>query len=221
MNLVNLRDDLLRQMGAEVTSGIPAVVLEDIASAINAAVQRMWDLGGEKYFLREELQVDLLSGENHIFLDDVQAIFPPFMDLTNVRPLITLPSKTDLDLYYHYHRPLPGVTSLPEAVHVDNQAAHDSPGTTPHWSITITPTPTVTTTIRAYCVRRLVSYTVAQLSESITLPIPHQHVETLVLPLARAALITSKYFGGNAEVVQKEAEAAIAKIVGNPQPPAP
>jgi hypothetical protein len=221
MNLPELRDDLLRQLGVESPAQVPAPVLSDIAAAINAGRQTLWDTAGRDYFIQETLKVTFAPAETQAQIPDLQEIFPPFADTTNARQLIPLTTFTQLATYDLLHTPIDATAITPQAVLVRSNASYSEPETSPHWTVTITPPPTQQTTIQALCVRRLTNITVAQLNDPATpLRVPNQHIETLLLPLARYALTASKYFTdpARAAIAEKIKNDTISQITGTPPP---
>lgn len=210
MNLPQLRDALLTFIGIEERADIPDCLTADITDAINTAVQQLWNARGIEVFTNESLTVTLEPGENHIAIDEVQAVITPFFAPARQRHLITLASRIDLDTWEHSHGGTTG--NAPQAVCVDPSASNANRAQTPYWHIYVTPTPQEKTVIRAKCVRRLVNYTTTEVfsNTDTALPVPHRHVESLLLPLARAATTFSKYFTGDAAPVRAAAQALFA-----------
>ena len=231
MTFAAIRTGLLFLLGVTTTETPPPAAAQDAADALNRAMQTLW-LGGEDYFTREKLSVPVTAGAAQVVLDpDVQSVLTPIYDEATSRPLRVLSNRSDYDLYpVLYQRYGSGATippGPPAACYVERLRGADA--TAPVTiNLLLRPVPAAGTTLEVAAIRRPLSYTAAQFSPGVNPappdpPVPDAYAETLLLPLTRSFLLSSRYFSetDRAPAYLADAQRALAALgLADPAPPA-
>lgn len=231
MSFQAIRTSLLFLLGVTTTETPPAAAAQDAADALNGALQTLW-LAGEDYFTREKVIVAVTAGNGIVALDStVQNVLAPIYDTVAGQAVRILSTRTEYDLYPQvYQRPGSADTmppGPPRACYVERLrgATATAPVTINLW---LRPLPAADTTLAVQASRRPIAYNAAQFAPgaSATAPdplIPDAYVETLLLPIARALLISSRYFSdtGKADAFRADAQRALAQLGTADPAPAP
>lgn len=231
MSFTSLRTSILFLLGITLTQTPPAAAAQDAADALNRALQTLW-LGGEDYFTREKLPVAVAAANDVVVLPaEVQTVLAPIYDLTTGRNLRVLSTRSDYDLYAQlYGSPRSGPMlppGPPAACFVERLRGANA--TAPvSVRLLLRPLPLADTTLEVQAIRRPPAYTAAQFVPDATPapldpPVPDSYAETLLLPLIRAFLLTSRYFSESDKAVayQADAQRALSQLgLANPAPPA-
>lgn len=227
MSFAAIRTSLLFLLGAAPGSS-PLAARQDAADALNRALQTM-QMAGEDYFTREKAPITLTAGTASVNApDNVQTILGPLRitaggTATPGTLLFPLATRGEFDLY-----PLlflsAGVSTLangiPRAYYVERLR-----GNTPT-AILFRPTPDAAYTVEMEVIKVPAAYLALHFCPDATPaepPVPHAYVETLLLPLAKANLIGSRYFtdGDKVAVLRADAAAALSALgLADPQLPA-
>ncbi|MDR1470254.1 MAG: hypothetical protein LBT00_13300 [Spirochaetaceae bacterium] len=244
MTLYELALDLLRFLRTERTATTLATTdqarLSDVLAAVNGAIQWLWDLSaanapanaGNACFIQKPMSSMIIAGTNAVSVSNAQAVYYPVVDTTEPNnPIALTPatSKNDILLFSKLHatiapKPAAGFTASerPSIVFIVSEVT-TIPASTPSFALLVAPTPTTDRSLTYNFIPRLIPYKVADLTNTtsggVVLPIANQHVETLLLPLARQKLSTSVYFmEGAKKDVAAEATRVFQKVAIQEQP---
>ena len=231
MSFATVRTSILFLLGVTITQTPPAAAAQDAADALNRAMQTLW-LGGEDYFTREALSVAVGAAQDAVTLPpEVQTVLAPIYDTATGRSLRVLPTRSDYDLYARLYGRPGSSASLPPGPPVAcfverlRGASANAPVTV---RLLLRPLPALAVTLEVQAIRRPPSYTAAHFAPNATPapvdpPVPDAYVETLLLPLVRAFLLSSRYFSEKeqAAAYQADAQQALRQLgLANPAPPA-
>lgn len=214
MTLVALRDDLLRKLGYSVATA-PASALEDVATALNWAVQTM-SQAGEAWFLRETLPVALVAGSfTYTLPASVRAVLGPVRSRAGV-PLRRLEARGEVEEYGRMYlgrseRAIPG--GVPQAYYVEHGHTAGADSHTVRLYLVPAPNPQAVadhSPLAVEGVSECPSYTPASLSTSAVVPVADQFSESILLPLARLAVTRSELFSRPDSLTRIQADAAQA-----------
>jgi hypothetical protein len=195
MTLKELRDDVLRKVWVEYPATAPTFVFEDVTIAINSALQLMWTAPVD-YFRRSKLSFTLNSGvSSYTVQQDLQEIIGPVTVTSSGAEIIR--ARDPQEFAFAAQRFLGASTTgsaVPVVYFVDStrQVADDSVTT----DILFSPAPAANTGISIVISTEAPNYTVAEVTAASTavIPVPHQYVETVLLPLARNEVAKSHWF---------------------------
>lgn len=225
MTLSALRDDLLRKLGYESPGEAPASALEDIATALNWALQTM-SQAGDSWFLRETLALTLVSGTSVYELpDSVRSVLGPVRSRDG-RGLRRLEARGEVNEYGRiylgqYTRSLTIGPVQAYFVEHGRKSGADSHAV----RIFVVPAPDAQAVLDdspldVEGVTECPAYTAAQLSTSTVVPVADQYTESILLPLARLAITRSELFSRPDTLARIEADAAQATRALGPLSPA-
>lgn len=210
-----LRDAILRAVYVEDPSTPPDYVLDDVAIAVNQALQLLWSLPGLEYFRKQEIEVELVAGTRRYALDaSVQSVLGEArLGGSALRPVRT---KGDIE---HYAVRFLGATSeatgTPEAYWVEEIAAGSGADASAIY-VWLAPTPSANGTLTLEASTQAPNYTAAELDDaSSTIPVPHGYAESLLLPVARFMATRGHWFTdeeGRATKFETDANNAFATL---------
>lgn len=197
LQISQVRDDLLSKLGIENSSLATALMLQDCVVAINGAMQ-MLQTAGQDFFTRTTLSFGLSAGTSFYTLPStVQSVIGP-VRWNNIKPLIALESRGELDQYDRIFNGNPsyGVpVGDPEAYWVENVRNSSSSGDINQINIWLAPNPAVSPgTLTVEVVNDAVAYAVSDLSSSVVLPVAQSYTESVFLPIARMLITRSSQF---------------------------
>ena len=199
MNGNDLLNDLLRKLYIEDPSALSGVILTglqaDCVDAINRAFQTLWTAPAD-FFRRKHFQFATVSGTQEYTLEQgVQEVLGPVKVNGGTPHLRPVKDRGDFDNYAtRFQGSLTNVVSnaQPKAYYLERlwQDAADSAVC----KMLLTPTPDTAYTIDFEGSTEAPSFTLAELQAEPDLPIPHNYVEGILLPVARLFACRSHYF---------------------------
>jgi hypothetical protein len=233
MGFAAVQTTLLFLLGVSTSDTPPAAALQDATDALNRAMQTLWlaDQDGSKgYFTREKLAVSLNAAQDVLPLDTtIQVVLGPIYDTTSGLALRLLATRTEYDLYAQLYQRPGSPNAMPPgpplACYVERlRGASAAAAIT--MNLLIRPTPAAGTTLQVHVIRIPIIYTTSQMTPGSTgvpnPPVPDAYIESLLLPLARWFLASSRYFGEpeKAEAYQADAQRALVQLgLADPAPP--
>jgi hypothetical protein len=226
-------DDLLDLCGVENADLAIEPLRVRVLGDIHAALQKM-ALAGEDYFLAEEDTVSLVAGTASYALDaGIQRVLEPIR-LVGAGTLRQLTGRAQLD---DFGRIFLGQTSntltngTPIAFYVEG-AKSFSPGDDEELipdadataiTLHVVPAPASSGTLRFDVIRLAPTYTLEDLCDDTVIPpVPHSYQESILLPLCRYNVMSSRWFLAGDQKPQIEADynAALA-LLGLSEPTRP
>ncbi len=216
LSIVQTRNDLLSKLGFEDASLAPALALQDVAVAMNGAMQQL-QTAGQDYFTREEIVLTLSAGTAiYNIPPSIQSVIGP-VRWNNVKPLRALTSEGELD---QFARIFQGAVDYGVGANADPVAYFvkylrtgniaDICGIT----IRLAPAPgNPAGTLVAEIINDAVAYTVADLSSTQILPVAQNYTESIFLPIARMLVTRSSQFSRPDLLAQLQADGERAMAV--------
>ena len=204
MTLKELRDNTLRLLWLENSATVPSYIWEDVTTAINSALQVLWQTPKD-YFRKQEVTIVIADGsEETSFDNDVQEVIGP----------IWIPAESDRELHLikdqsewnQFYQRFFGVGSESAALaagvervsyyHIKQRFQNDADPA--KVSLQVKPKPSGSdTSLTVVVAKEAASYTVGEitgLSGTELVSIPHAYVESILLPIARWMATRSHYF---------------------------
>lgn len=198
MNRQAVRNDLLRKLGFTQPATTPTDAFDDVASAVNWAFQRMWSAPNGKFFRQKERSFNTVSGQSGYSLGaDVLELISPVR--ASDRDLIPITHKGDVRRFAQRYL-ASDATKITKArgFYLDRLAGSD-PSDPIELTILLAPTPTQVEQIDYEVGTVPPYYRACDLNEDTDeFPIPHNFIESLMLPLARWHILQSNYTRGRA-----------------------
>lgn len=214
MNLQQIRDDLLRKIWVEHPADAPAYLLDDVAVAVNQAMQAIW-LSEDLHFSRAESRSVIFgAGVNKVTLGaDVQRVLG---DVRRNDGGFLRPVYRRADIEYYARRFLGQMdesTGVPVVYWVQSVKS-SSGGDSVSAVLWVAPIPASTTEVIMQVELDAPHYTAGNLATTGTIAMPHQYVEALFLPLARYFITRSHWFSNEEHraAFQTDAEAAMVRF---------
>lgn len=195
--LLQIFDDVIKLLGVETPNFSPMYVRERVVSEVNGALQMM-SAAEQDYFTREKLNLNLTSGAPDYDLpeDLLHVVFP--VRLADGTLLREIKNRGEYDLFGQIFL---GQTAVqvsrdkPMAVFIEGLKRTDSATNTARSRVYFAPTPIANYTATLEITRRPASYTVEDLSDTdLTVPVPQDYCESILLPIVRWNVRTSNYF---------------------------
>jgi len=196
MTIKDVRDDLYRKLDIETSAAAPLYIREDVAQAINSALQTM-RMAGPDYFTAEWIDVALSGGTAAYVLDqDVQRVEGPVRTSSGLilRPLNSRTSYDTFNQTVLGNTAASGDQGTPLAYYVENEAQREDDSV--KITLLIAPTPDTSYTLKVNVTKEPPRIAGEDFCDDPlpTLPVPHQYVETLFLPIARYHVTRSHWF---------------------------
>lgn len=195
LQVVQVRNDLLSKLGIEDVLDADTSDLQDVAIAINTAMQIL-QTAGQDYFTREELTVALSAGTSvYNITKNVQAVLAPIR-LNNEKPLRALDSQGQIDQYERIFLGESGYgvgTGEPRAYWV-KYLRTGTTGDVCQIQIRLAPSPLIGGHIVAEVVNDAPAYDAGDLDSTDELPVAQNYTESIFLPLARMFITRSAKF---------------------------
>lgn len=222
MSICHVVHEIVMLWGIDCLKSAPRFAMERAISDLNASLQMVWNQAKDRtYWTSETLTLNLLLDETSIALaNDIQNVTGPLRRSDNKRPLTPVGTMGELDTFADLY--LDGsVPTEPIAYHIDRskQVGNDPAKCVLHVHPQIQE---ASVDFLLDVVKEAPRYTLADLDSCPLIPIPHQYVETLLLPIARyrasgfTILFNSK---DRQDVIDREyAEARIALGLADPLP---
>lgn len=198
MSVCDVLGDIISLWGVHCRKNAPSFVIARALADINAAVQTVWNQADERsYWSASTVSITLKHGTdtavdawtlettsvNSVTLsDDIQNVVGPCRIASTKRPLVPLDTIGELESFADFY--LDGETATePLAYHIDrsNQAGEEPVKCV----FRCTPDATAEITLHLDVVMQPPRYTTDDLLSCPLFQIPHQYVETLLLPIAR------------------------------------
>jgi len=200
MNGLDLKKDLLRKLYIEDATALSGVILDglqaDVVSAINRAFQNVWTAPHD-YFRRSLFQFNTVAGTSTYTLDQsLQEILGP-VKIDGGTPYVR-PVGDDRGNLDNYATRFKGAltntlaNARPEVYFLERLWQNAADSTTVN--MIFAPAPDVVYAVDFYASTEAPSFTLAQLDASVVLPVPHEYVESVLLPIARFFVIESHFY---------------------------
>jgi len=208
MTRLDIRNDILRRVWIEDPDNAPAYVLQDVATAVNQALQRLWLARGSEFFTSVDEAVTVTGGSRSVALPSgVQTVLACRLSdgLTSLRPVFSL------DDILHYRTRYEGAVAesagTPRVFWVE--VRRNEGADTVDCVLYIAPTPSSSTALSVETKGEAPIYTVAQMADNAaTIGVAHQYVESLFLPVARYESTRFYWFRGDEPLRESLREAA-------------
>lgn len=189
-------------------SAAPDYVIEDFVTAVNQSFQQLQtDLPQEArlHFTRDTVEINLEEGENvYVLDDDVQAVVSPARLATGDRALHPVRSQYEITHFNSLHGArTTTVRPLVYFVRTRNKAASPEAAKIEIW---VAPTPADPETMVVEVERDWPSLEADDfcIEEAADLPIPHQYVESILVPMTAYNLTRSLWFNDKAMIPELE-----------------
>ncbi len=216
LTIIQVRNDLLSKCGIEDAALASSSVLQDVAVAMNGAMQ-MLQTAGQDYFTREIVILTLATGTAIYNVPaSMQSVIGP-VRWNDVKPLRALVSEGELDQFARIFRGLNeygvGPNGDPIAYFV-KYLRTSNPGDICGITIRLAPAPAAPPgTLVAEIVNDAVSYTVADLALTTPVPVAQNYTESIFLPIARMLITRSSQFSRPDLLAQLQADGERAMAV--------
>jgi len=225
MNLLELRNNVLRVLWIECPSLAPAYIFEDVTTAINSAYQLIWT-SPHSYFRQNELTATVPTGGSVDLPDSIQEVQTPlWIPSDNSRELHRITDQSEFNQFYQrFHGKTQAeakADGVSEAsyyfIKTRNQVGEDNAKVT----LMVTPPPLADLDITYLATTEAPSYSVSQITNltTETVGMPHKYVESTLLPMARFFATRSHFFfeKDKLSMINGDAKRAAAFIgVANP-----
>lgn len=185
MSICHVIHEVVMLWGIDCLKSAPNFALERAMTDLNAALQMVWNQAKDRtYWTSETLSLNLLLDETSIDLpNDIQNVTGPLRRADNKRPLTPVGTMGELETFSDLY--LEGtIPTEPVAYHIDRmkQAGNDPARCVLH----VTPeVHEASIDFLLDVVKEAPRFTLADLDTCPLVPIPHQYVETLLLPIVR------------------------------------
>lgn len=184
MSVCDVLGDIISLWGVHCRKNAPSFVIARALADINAAVQTVWNQADERsYWSSSSLTITLAgNATTQVLGNDVQNVIGPCRLASTKRPLVPIDSIGEFEAFADLY--LDGETSTESlAYHIDreNQAGEEPVKVT----FMVTPACASQQIFTLDVVLEAPRYTTDDLLSCPLFPIPHQYVETLLLPIAR------------------------------------
>lgn len=211
MKITGIRDDLYNLLDINAGVTVSDAVKADCANALNQALQQL-NLSKDEYFLSEEITQALTIGTaNYALEDTIQRVVGP-VRIVGGPHLREIRSKGQYEGFSYY---LDGATSgAPRAYFLDSRKA-SSGGDAVAITLYLAPAPAEAGSVKLDVIKDITAYTAANMADTDkTVPVAHQYVESLLLPIARYYLTRSRFFTNTAklESLAEDYQAAMVAI---------
>lgn len=201
LTISQARDDLLSKLGVENAAVATSLMLQDVAVALNAALQTL-QTAGQDYFTRQVLAGTFTAGSTVIALAaSVQSVIGPVRITSGAyagMPLHALGSRGEYDQFARIWNDDTGYAipaGEPSAYWIENLRNSSVSGEINQINIRPVPVPAISRTFEIEVVNDAPSYTVSDLSSGTTyLPVAQNYAESLLLPIARLNMTRSSQF---------------------------
>jgi hypothetical protein len=216
MIITGIRDECYRML--EINAGVTVsdAVKADCANALNRALQTM-NLAGKDYFLAESItQAFAIGTAEYALSSTIQRVIGP-VRLQGGAHLRELRSRGQYDgfgMYLQGASSMAAVSGTPVAYFLES-----SRSTSGADSVTLTlclaPTPNASGTVEYDAIKEPTAYTAANMSEgTVTVPVAHQYVETILIPLVKYFLSRSRFFtsADKLPLIEDDYQAAMAAM---------
>lgn len=197
LQIVQARNDLLSKLGIEDASAATSLTLQDVAVALNGAMQ-MLQTAGEQYFTKEVLTLTLAAGTSlYNIPTTVQSVIGPAR-WNDTKQLRALDSQGEFDQFARIYLGESGwgggTDGEPIAYWVDYTKT-GSAGEICAITINLAPAPSAPAgTLVVEVVNDAPSYVVADLTSTAYLPVAQNYAESILLPIARMLVTRSAQF---------------------------
>ena len=185
MSLCQVVHELYMLWGIDCPKNAPKFAVRRALNDVNAALQMVWNQAENRsYWTNETITLTLTDGQNTLNLDDsIQNVVGPCRLASSHRALTPIGSINELENFADLY--LDGAAlATPIAYHIErlSQSGPDPARCIFH----VTPTVQgANVNLLLDIVREAPRFTVEDLDTCPLIPIPHQYVETLLLPIAR------------------------------------
>lgn len=205
MTIGDIRDDLLRKVWVESLSNAPGYIVQDVTTAINAALQEFW-MSPHRHF-RTTPESIVIAGNSSSFdlPTNIQEVIAPVR--AGGKDLIRISKKGDIQNIDRYEYD----SAATAFYHIDaNRAGSGNDGVSV--TMLVSPAPTNDLTVTFDAVYECPAYTVADVTAgTVVIPIAHQYIESLFMPIARFAVMQSHWFWEQEKSKFIEADAVAAR----------
>ena len=231
MNLLEVRNNVLRVLWLEQLATVPSYIYEDVTTAINSALQLI-NQSPLDYFRKEEIDVSYGVGESSKNLYDEasvqEVIGPVWIPAENDRELHRITDQSEWNQFYQRYFGKSEDDAIADGmqrssyyfIRTRRSYSEDSGKDSSELNLDIRPTPTSITTLRLLVAKSPAVFSVAtitSLTGTEVTPVPADKVETILLPLARWYAMRSHFFfeKDKIELINADAERAMIAIKVN------
>ncbi len=197
MPLTNIqaRNDLLSKVGIEDASLASALVLQDVAVAINGAFQFL-QTAGERFFTQETITLTIGAGTAaYVISQSVQSVIGPIR-LNDEVPLRGLTSRGEYDEFdrLYFGSTGYGAAAGTPMAYWPEFTRTGTTGDIVRCTIYFAPNPSAGGTAVVQVVNDAPSLVVADLDDNTALPVAQNYTESVFLPIARMLMTRSSQF---------------------------
>jgi len=199
MNGNDLLNDLLRKLYIEDPTALAGVILtglqNDCVDAINRAFQTIWTAPYD-FFRKKHFDFNTASGTQEYTLDQaLQEIIGPVKVNGGTPHLRPIKDRGDFDNYAtRFQGSLTNAVANAQPVAYYLERLWQDGADSTVVKMLFTPTPDTAYSIDFEGSTEAPSFTLAELQAEPDLPIPHNYVESILLPVARLFVARSHYF---------------------------
>lgn len=219
MTVKELRDNVLRVLWLESAGTVPAYIWEDVTTAINSALQLMWQ-SPEDYFRNQDHDFTISAGSPSYDMPlSVQEVLGPlWIEAEDNRELHRITDQSEFNQFFQRFYGMTDAAAIaagvPEASYYFLKKKKAG-GSTDNVKVTVLvkPTPTADIKITAAVAYEAPNYSVTTITNLVgteTVAVPHAYVESCLLPLARWFAMRSHFFFEKDKVSLIEQDAARA-----------
>ncbi|MEI7532854.1 MAG: hypothetical protein WCK57_00660 [Verrucomicrobiae bacterium] len=216
MKITDIRDECYRML--EINAGVTVSdsVKADCANALNRALQVM-NLAGKDYFLMETLTQALTIGvSEYVMAAAIQRVIGPvrLQGGSHLRELRSRGQYDGFGLYFQGASSMAVTSGTPVAYFLESSRS-TSGADSVTLTLCIAPAPVASGTVEFDAIKEPAAYTAANMSDTnTTVPVAHQYVETLLVPLVRYFLSRSRYFtnAGKLPLIEADYQAAMSAM---------
>lgn len=211
LQIIQVRNDLLSKLGIDAPADADALTLQDVAVAINGAMQTL-QTAGQDYFTRQIITVGIYAGTSiYQVPGSVQSVLGPIR-LDNLKPLRALDSQGQYDQYDRIFMQGPdyGPGDGEPRAYWPKYLRQGSEGDVCDIEIYLAPKPISPGSLTIEVANDAPEYVVADLDSTTELPIAQNYTETIFLPLARWFVTRSRIFARPELGAQLEADGRMA-----------
>lgn len=213
LTIAQVRNDLLSKLGIEDYTLASSLTLQDVATAINGAMQ-MLQTAGQDFFTREVITLTLSAGTSiYNVPGTVQAVLGDVL-WNNLKPLRGLDSDGELAQFGRIYLGETAYGAGADGEPMAYFAKFLRSGTTGDVcavTVRLAPAPAAPAgTLTVEVVNDAPTYTVANLSDTTVLPVAQNYTESVFLPIARMLVTRSSQFSRPDLLAQLTADYATA-----------
>ena len=205
--------EVMSLWGVEEIGSVNNTIRERALNDLNASLQMIWSHSKDReYWTRATIQVTVTAGSpSYLFDDTVQNVIGQVLKVDDYSPLIPLTTLGDVKSYDKRFRGglTHGLASGDvEAYYIDRrgQTGNDPVKVT----LEVAPTPITDTDLQVDVVKEAPRFRWSDYCECTHIPIPHQYVESLLIPICKFKAMSHRLFYRKESIPAIEREYQIA-----------